>query len=72
MLGAGAMVTYLHLCFYSVKQLLELVDVVAVPMAERLHNFAGVLVSIGDSEPQRTTPLANQGILSRSFSLVSW
>ena len=72
MLGPGAMVTYLHLCFHSVKQLIELVDVVVVPLAERLHDLARVLVGIGGSEPPRTTPSANQGIISRSFSLVSW
>ena len=68
--GAGAMVTYLQLRFYSVKQLIELVDVVAVPLAERLHDFTWVLVSVCDSELPRTAPLTNRGILSRSFSLV--
>ena len=44
------MVTYLRLYLHSVKELIELVDVIAVLLAERLHDFAGVLVSICDSE----------------------
>ena len=70
-LGAGAMVTYLQLRFYSVKQLIELVDVVVVPLAESLHDLAWVLVGRRGAEPPCTTPPANQGIISRSFSLVN-
>ena len=71
-LGAGAMVTYLKLHLDSVEQLIELVDVVAVPLAERLHDLAQIIVGVGGAEPTRTTPPANQGIISRSFNLVGW
>ena len=47
-LGVGAMVTYLRLCLHSVKELVELVDLVMCPLSEHPHNLAGILLNIGD------------------------
>ena len=65
------MVTYLKVDLESVKQLIERVDVVVVPAAQRPHDLPRILVRISSAK----LPLdgfLNQGILSRSFSLVSW
>ena len=65
------MVTYLKLHLDSVKQLIERVDVVAVPAAQRLHDLPRIFVRIGGADLPLTA-LLNQGIISRSFSLVGW
>ena len=65
------MVTYLKVDLESVKQLFERVDVVAVPAAQRPHDLPRIFVCIGGADLPLTA-LLNQGLISRSFSLVGW
>ena len=62
------MVTYLKLHLHPVQQLFELVDIVAIPLAESLHDLSRILVSVGGADPPRSAPPDNRGITSRGRS----